>query len=147
MKIILLKDLPLGKAGDIKAVSDGYATNYLLPKKLAVVATEANIAIYRNKKIQTEKAADQKQDNYQKLAKTLDKQSVVFTAKVSENDNLFKAISNKDVIDAIKERFGLELDDKWLKKNAHFKKLGKHSLAITFPNKTKITLTVEIKPE
>ncbi|MBT7553099.1 50S ribosomal protein L9 [bacterium] len=148
MKIILLKNLDsLGQAGDIKGVSDGYAMNYLLPQKLAVVATEANIALHRNKQAQVEKQVEKKTSAYQKIAKTLDKQILAFFAKVSDKEILFKAINNKDIIKAIKDKFNLDIEDKWFKTAVHLKKIGKHQVAINFPDKNKINLTIDIKPE
>ncbi|MBT4349432.1 50S ribosomal protein L9 [bacterium] len=148
MKVILLEDIKsLGKIGDIKNVADGYATNCLIPQKLAVVASNTNIVLYRNQKVQAIKKVDAKQESYQKIMKTLDKQTLEFSAKVSENDNLFKAISNKDVILAVKDKFNLDLEIKWFKKAAHLKKLGKHKLSISFPDNNKINLIVNIKSE
>jgi len=148
MKIILLEDVKsLGKIGEIKNVADGYATNCLIPQKLAVVANDVNIILYRNQKVQAIKKVDAKHQAYQKIIKTLDKQKLEFFAKVSEKDNLFKAISNKDIILAVKDKFNLDLETKWFKTAANFKVLGKHKLIVTLPGKLKINLVIDIKSE
>ena len=148
MKIILLDNINgLGKTGDVKNVSDGYAINFLLPKKLAVVASLANLEHYRAQDAKIEKIVKQKVSNYQKIKKVLDKQIFEFEVKVSEKGHLFKAIHELDIIKAVKDKFNLALDKKWFKDPVALKETGKHDLVLQLPDDLNISVVIDIRPQ
>jgi large subunit ribosomal protein L9 len=148
MKVILLDNINgLGKTGDVKNVSDGYATNFLLPKKLAVAASPANLEYYRAQAATAEKVIAQKISAYQKIKKILDKQVFEFTVKVSDKGHLFKAINNKDVIEAVKSKFNLDLDKKWFKNPVALKDLGQHNVILQLPDDLQISVVIKIRPQ
>ena len=142
MKLILLEDIKsLGKKGDLKEVSNGYALNFLLPQQKAALATPQNIKRIKRKK---EQSGD---DNYQKIGQVLDKRTISFQGKISEKEHLFQGIHTKDIISYIKNNFNLTLNEKWFKEKKAFKNLGRFPLSLNLPNGKRIIIFLEIKAE
>ena len=113
MKVILLQDVKkLGKKGDVIEASDGYARNYLFPKKLAQEATDANLHILNNKKENERKQKLAELEAAQKLAQELKGKEIKLSAKTGENGKLFGAITNKDVAELIDKQYGVKVDKK-----------------------------------
>ena len=113
MKVILNEDVPgKGAAGEIVNVSDGYARNYLFPRKLAREATKANL----NAADQTLAAARHRREkakqDAQQVARELEGSTVTIKAKRGSGGKLFGAVTAKEIADAIQERYGLEIDKK-----------------------------------
>lgn len=146
MKVILTEDIKsLGVKGDIKNVSDGYASNFLLPQGKAVLASNENIANFKAQQNQVDAKTEAQQEQYQKIVKTLNKQSVFFRGKVSDKNILFKGISTSDIIMAVKDKFNLEIQDNWFVKPSLLKELGKHSVFLRLPNNQLISFFINIK--
>ena len=113
MKVILLKDVKkVGKKGDVIEASDGYARNFLFPKKLAEEATNSNLLILNNKKENERKQKLAQLEAAQKLAGELKGKEIKITAKTGENGKLFGAITSKDVSGLIKEQYKVDIDKK-----------------------------------
>lgn len=113
MKVILLEDVKkIGKKGDVINTSDGYARNYLFPKKLAQEATDANLHILNNKKENERKQKLAELEAAQKLAQELKGKEIKLSAKTGENGKLFGAITNKDVAELIDKQYGVKVDKK-----------------------------------
>lgn len=113
MKVILLKDVKaLGKKGELVNTSDGYARNYLIPKKLAEVATENNMHILNNKKEAERRQKLKELEEAQKLAKSLMGKDVKFKVKIGENGRLFGSITSKDISEKLKEQYKIDIDKK-----------------------------------
>lgn len=113
MKVILLKDVKsLGKKGDLVNTSDGYARNYLIPKKLAEQATENNVHILNNKKEAERRQKLKELEEAQKLAKSLMGKEVKFKVKTGENGRLFGSITSKDISEKLKEQYNIDIDKK-----------------------------------
>lgn len=111
MKIILLKDVKkLGKKDDVVNVSDGYARNFLFPRKLALEAKESNLNLLNNRKEAERKQRLQEVEEAQKLADKLKNQEIILKVKSGDNGKLFGSISGKDIADELKERFNLDID-------------------------------------
>ena len=148
MKIILLEDIKsLGKRGDIKNVTDGYAGNFLLPQKKAVVASSNNVIRYQTQQAKSEQKVSQQIINHQKIKKVLDKQVLIFEVKVSEKGHLFQAIHELDIIKAIKAKFNLDLDKKWFKTTVALKEIGKHHLVLQLSCDLGISILIDIRPQ
>ena len=146
MKVILTEDVKsLGVKGDIKDVSDGYANNFLLAQDKAVLASEYNIANLKTQKNNVEAKVEAQQDEYQRIAKTLNKQSLSFIGKVSDKNTLFKGISTSDIIAEVKNKFNLEIHDNWFVKPSLLKALGKHNVFLRLPNNQLISFFINIK--
>ncbi|WP_291579775.1 50S ribosomal protein L9 [Clostridium sp. UBA6640] len=113
MKVILLKDVKgVGKKGEVINASDGYARNFLFPKKLAQEANDANMHIL-NKKNETERKKKLAEiEAAQKLAAELKDKEVKITAKSGDNGRLFGAITSKDIATALNKQYNVDIDKK-----------------------------------
>jgi LSU ribosomal protein L9P len=113
MKVILLQDIKaLGKKGDVVNASDGYARNYLFPKKLAQEATDENLHIVNQKKENERKKKLAEMEEAQALAEKLKGKEVKIVAKSGESGRLFGAITSKDIAESIKKQFNIDIDKK-----------------------------------
>ena len=113
MKVILLQDVKkIGKKGDVIEASDGYARNFLFPRKLAQEASDSNMHILNNKKENERKQKLAELEAAQKLAGELKGKEITITAKTGESGKLFGAITSKDVAELIKKQYKIEIDKK-----------------------------------
>ena len=125
MKVILLEDVKaLGKKGQVVNVSDGYARNLLLPKKLGVEATGKNMNDLKLQKAHEDKVAQENLDAAKAFAEELKDKQVTVGIKVGEGGRTFGSISAKEIAEAAKAQFGYELDKKKLQLSAPIKELG-----------------------
>ncbi len=125
MKIILLSDVKsLGKAGDVVEVSDGYARNMLLPRKLGVEATPKNMNDLKLKKAREAKDAAEAFGKAQELADSISKVTVEVAVKTGEGKKVFGSVSAKEIAEAAKTQHGLDIDKKKLVMNGPLKELG-----------------------
>jgi len=115
MKVILLEDVKnLGKKGQLVEVSDGYARNYIFAKKLGLEATSKNLNDLKLQKAHEDKLAAQKLEDARAFAAELEKVQVVLKLKIGEGGKLFGSVSSKEIAQAAKEQFHLEIDKKKL---------------------------------
>lgn len=125
MKVILQEDVKgKGKKGDLVEVSDGYARNYLLPRKLAVEATNANINKFEGKREAEAFHKEKEIEEAKVLAKKLSDLTVNLTAKAGENGKLFGSITSKDVSSEIKFQHHLVIDKKKIHMPEGIKTIG-----------------------
>ena len=132
MQVILLKDVKgVGKAGEACKVSDGYARNMLLPKKLAMEATETNLRLLEKHKqeIEAQRALDLQVATELK-AKIDAANPIVIKSKAGDNGRLFGAITAQDIADEFKKVFLVELDKKKLDLKAPIKSLGSQTIDV-----------------
>lgn len=149
MKVILLQDVKsLGKEGDIVNVSDGYARNMILPKKLGVEANNKNMNDLKLKKRHEEKVAQENLDQAKALAEEVGSKEVVVTLKTGEGGRTFGSISAKEIATAAKEQIDMELDKKKMQlPDGGLKTLGVHEIKIKFHPKVTGTLKVKVAEE
>lgn len=113
MKVILLQDVKkIGKKGDVIEASDGYARNFLFPRKLAQEATASELHVLNAKKEKARKEKLAELEAAQKLAAELKGKEVTINAKAGDGGRLFGAITNKDVAEAINNKYNLSVDKK-----------------------------------
>lgn len=144
MKVILLEDVKsLGKKGEIVNVSDGYARNFVLPKKLGVEANSANMNDLKLQKANADKVAQEQLEAAQELAKVLETKEVVVKMKSGEGGRTFGSISSKEIATAAKEQCGLELDKKKIQLPEAIKSLGVYEVNIKLH--TKVTGKLKVK--
>ncbi|MBQ3390182.1 MAG: 50S ribosomal protein L9 [Firmicutes bacterium] len=129
MKVIILQDTKnVGKKGEIKNVSDGYAKNFLIPKGLAKEATDANIReLKRRQAADAEKRATDKA-SAEILKERLKTIEVKVKAKAGEGGKVFGSVTSKDISDALKEQFGIEIDKKKINVESPIKMLGEYTV-------------------
>ncbi len=113
MKVILLSDIKgLGKKGDIVNASDGYARNFLFPRKLAEQANDENLHVLNAKKESDRRKKLAEIEEAQGLADQLRNKEIKINAKTGENGRLFGAITSKDIAELIKKQYKIEVDKK-----------------------------------
>ena len=145
MKVILLEDVKtLGKKGDIVDISDGYARNFVLPKKLGVEANAKNKNDLKLQKANADKVAQEQLEAAQELAKTLETKEVTLTIKSGEGGRTFGSISSKEIAQAAKEQCGLELDKKKIQLPEAIKALGAYEVGIKLHPKVTGKLRVKV---
>lgn len=148
MKVILLKDVKdLGKKDEIVNVSDGYGQNFLIPRKMAKVATEGSINEAKDKKRAQEEKKARELDNAKKLAADLSEKQVTVKAKMGENGRLFGAVSSKDISDSIKEQLGLDIDKKKIELNEPIKSQGTFEVGLKIYAGISAKMKVIVKAE
>lgn len=113
MKVILLEDVKsLGKKGEIVNVNDGYARNYVLPKKLGVEANNKNMNDLKLKKANEEKIAKEQLEAAQAFARAMEEDEVVLSIKAGKGGRTFGSVSSKEIATGYKEQCGKEIDKK-----------------------------------
>ena len=148
MKVILLEDVKsLGKKGEIVNVSDGYARNFVLPKKLGVEANSANMNDLKLKKANADKVAQEQYEAAQELAKVLETKEVVLTMKSGEGGRAFGSVSSKEMAAAAKSQCGLELDKKKIQLPEAIKALGVYEVGVKLHPKVTGKLKVKVVEE
>ena len=148
MKVILLEDVKtLGKKGAIVEVSDGYARNAILPKKLGVEATPKNLNDLKLQNQHADKVAQENYENALELAKKLEEVKVVVSLKKGENGKLFGSVSSKEIAAALKEQTGIEIDKKKMHLAEALKNLGTYDVAVKLHPKVTARLSVKISEE
>ena len=131
MKIILLQDeKKLGKKGDIIEASEGFARNYILPKKIGVEATPKNLNDLKLQKANTEKLAQEQLDAAKELAKKLETMEVVVKMKAGEGGRAFGSVSSKEIAVAFKEQNGIEIDKKKIQLPEALKNFGTYEVVV-----------------
>lgn len=142
MDIILLQDVKaLGKKGEIVKVNDGYARNFILPKKLGLEATKQNLYELNNQKAAEAKKQQEILEEAQKLAKHLEQLTIKLAIKAGEGGRSFGSVSSKEIAVALKEQFKLDIDKKKLQLNDPIKHAGSY----TVPAKLHPQVTAELK--
>ena len=149
MKVILIEDVKsLGKKGDVVKVSDGYARNMILPKKLGVEANKKNLNDLKLKNQHAERVAKEQLEAAQALAGDVATKEVTVTLKTGEGDKTFGSVSTKEIAAAAKEQLDLELDKKKMQlPEGGLKSLGVYEIGIKFHPKVTGTLKVNVKAE
>jgi len=131
MKVILAQDVKnLGKQGEIKEVSDGYARNYLIPRGLAVEATKANLKEQEEKAIRLQKQKDRKKNEAQALYELLDGKTITITARVGGGDKLFGAVTAREISEAINQEFKIKLDKRKVDLGEPIKHVGEYPVKL-----------------
>ncbi|MFH1426589.1 MAG: 50S ribosomal protein L9 [Candidatus Kerfeldbacteria bacterium] len=140
MKVIM------NDTGEVTNVAEGHARNYLLPKKLAVIATDA--AIKEAERTQAEKKTKEQatQSELTEAAEKINGQTLSLKAQANEDGTLFGAVQESAIIDLLKEQ-GHVVEANWLSIAEPVKKTGKHEITVTFPNGASATFTLSVSNE
>src|SRR4030095_5469686 len=145
MEVILRETIDsLGRAGQVVKVANGYARNYLLPRKLAYVATPGNMKVIEfERKSLLRKEAKQKEDS-EKLQQILDKVEITIRRKVGEHNTLYGSVTNADVADEL-EKKGFQVEKRKIHMDDHIKQLGEFEIPIRLFKD--VTAAVKLKVE
>tara|TARA_B100001142_G_C14284811_1_gene636414 strand:- start:125 stop:577 length:453 start_codon:yes stop_codon:yes gene_type:complete len=148
MKLILNSDVKsLGRKGDIVNVAKGYARNYLLPKKLAIMATTSNLELAE--KIQ-EKRKLQAQENSEladSITTALADAHIVISQNSTDEGTLYAAISNEQIVEAIETFSGYKLEESQIDMKDQVKEIGLHTVTVVLGPDTQFDTTLEVVPE
>ena len=148
MKLILNSDVKsLGRKGDIVNVAKGYARNYLLPKKLAIMATTSNLELAE--KIQ-EKRKLQAQENSEladSITTAVADAHIVISQNSTDEGTLYAAISNEQIVEAIETFSGYKLEESQIDMKDQVKEIGLHTVTVVLGPDTQFDTTLEVVPE
>lgn len=146
MKIILLQDeKKLGKKGDIIEANDGYARNYILPKKIGVEATAKNMNDLKLHKANEEKNAREQLEAAKAFAAELETKQVVVKIKAGEGGKAFGSVSSKEIAAAFKEQHNLEVDKKKIVLSENLKNFGVYEVAVKLHPQVTGKFTVNVQ--
>ncbi|PKM88064.1 MAG: 50S ribosomal protein L9 [Firmicutes bacterium HGW-Firmicutes-12] len=145
MKVVLTSEIKgTGKKGEVINVSEGYARNFLLPKGLAVEATDKNLKELERQKASLNKKKAEELEKAQKLKKQLDAIVIKVSVKAGEGGRLFGAITAKDIGEAIEKDHGLDIDKRKIELKSPIKTLGEHQITIKLHPEVSAVLNVII---
>ena len=131
MEVVLLEDVKaLGKKGQIVKVHDGYARNFILPKKLGIEATSKNLNDLKLQKANADKIAAEQLQAAKDLAADLAEKSITLSIKAGEGGKAFGSVSSKEITKAIQDQLGMEIDKKKLVLPEPLKTFGTHEVPI-----------------
>ncbi|MCI6018712.1 MAG: 50S ribosomal protein L9 [Clostridiales bacterium] len=146
MKVILLEDVKtLGKKGQTVNINDGYARNFILPKKLGIEATPKNLNDLKLKKANEEKVAKEVYEQALAFAEDIKEKSVVVAIKTGEGGKTFGSVSTKEIAQAAKEQLGVDIDKKKLQLSEPIRTLGVTVVPYKVHPKVTAQLTVKVK--
>ena len=145
MKVILLQDVnKVGKKDQILEVKEGYGRNYLLARKLAVEATDANLKeLKRQEAIRADKAAKEKAEA-EALGEKLKSLTVVITTKCGDNGMLFGAVTNKEIAEKLEKDHGIKIDKRKIELEDNIKTLGTYTPTVKLHQNVSVKLTVKV---
>ncbi len=147
MEVILKEDVAkLGSRGDVVKVAEGYGRNYLLPRKLAIVATKGNKAVIEQMKAAAVRRSAKEKAQAEELAKQFDGLAVSFSRKSGENDQLFGSVTSGDISEALTKK-GFDLDRRKIQLHEPLKTLGEFTVPIKLHKDVTVHLKVTIEKE
>ena len=145
MEVILLQDVKsLGKKGEIVKVNDGYARNYILPKKVGIEANSKNINDLKLQKANDEKVAQENFDAAKALASKVEAKSIELKIKAGEGGKTFGSIASKEIAKAIKEQLDLDVDKKKIVLGEPIKTVGTHEVSVKLHKDVHAKLIIKI---
>jgi large subunit ribosomal protein L9 len=147
MEVILRETIDtLGRAGQVVKVADGYARNYLLPRKLAYPATPGNLKVVEFEKQSLLKKEAKQKDEAEQLMEMLNKVEVVTRRKVGEQDALYGSVTNSDVAELLEAK-GFQIEKRKIHMDDHIKKLGEYSVPIRLFKDVTAHIKLTVEPE
>jgi large subunit ribosomal protein L9 len=147
MKVVLLETIEgLGSVGQEVKVKNGYARNYLIPKGLALIATDSNIRAFKDKIQARVRSEAKSREHAVKLSEELASVTLKFEAKTGLEGKLFGSITSADIYDALKDK-GFEVDRKKIVLSDAIRHIGTHEVAVRLFSEVTATIKVEVVPE
>ena len=148
MKLILNSDVTkLGRKGDIVDVAKGYARNYLLPKNLAIVATDSNISIAE--KIQEKRIAEitEREELAESIKGAHADAHLVIPQKSTDEGTLYAAVANNEIVEVIEKFSGFKIEESQIELNDQVKEIGLHNIKIRISEDVDFDVVLEVIPE
>ena len=145
MEVILLEDVKaLGKKGDKVKVSDGYARNALLPKKLAVEVNSKTLNDLKAQKLHEEKVARERLEAAQELKTKIEAKPVTVSVKTGEGGRVFGSVSTKEIATSFKAQFGFDIDKKKMQLDEPIRNVGTTIVPVKLHKDVTAQLTVKV---
>ena len=145
MKVILTENIDkVGKAGQVINVKDGYARNYLLPKKFAIIATAINLKKISNIEADQLAKTDKKNEEYRQMAKRIAELEAVFTRRADQEGKLFGSVSESDIVNYLSDN-EINCNKNQVDMESHIKNTGDYDIKIAFT--TEISALLKVKVE
>ena len=145
MKVVLLQDVKgQGKKNDVIEVSDGYARNFLFPRKLAVVADARAMNDVMNKRSSQEHKIEVEKTNARELAQKIEQSKVVIKAEAGADGRVYGAVTAKDIAEALKAQFSLDVDKRKIVLDAPIKAFGTYIVDIKLYSGIVAKLNVQV---
>lgn len=146
MKVILLEDVKsLGKKGQVVEVSDGYARNYVLPKKLGMEANSKNMNDLKLQKANEDRIALEQLEAAKDFAAKMETKEVIVSIKSGEGGKTFGSVSSKEIAEAAKSQCGMEIDKKKIQMPEAIKSLGVYEVTVKLHPKVSGKLKVKVQ--
>ena len=148
MKVILTQDVKkIGKKGEIINASDGYAKNFLFPKKLAVPADTQNLNELKAKQASEKHKKEIETEEAKKIAQQIKKIEITIKAKIGENQKLFGSITSKEISESIEQTLKIKIDKKKINLKEPIKSLGQFPVEVKLYEGVTLKTTVQIISE
>ncbi len=147
MEVILKEDVAkLGSRGDVVKVAEGYGRNYLLPRKLAIEATQGNRAVIEQMKAAAQRRSVRDQADAEGLAQQMKELTLVFHRKVGEKDHLFGSVTSQDIAEALEAK-GFTVDRRKIHLDDPIKALGEFQVAIRLHKEVTASVKVAVEKQ
>jgi len=144
MRVILRTDIEkLGKLGDVVDVKPGFARNYLLPKRLAMLATPSNLKIFEHEKKKLEEKLNAERFKAKELADRLESEKIEIQVRVGEGDKLYGSVTSSNIVDELAKR-GYEIDRKKVELDKPIRSLGEYQIPVKLYPGVVATLNVSV---
>ena len=148
MQVVLLEDVrALGKKGEVVKVNDGYARNFLLPRKLGVEANQANLSALKQQKKREEKLAAAELAAAKEMAEKIGEKTVKIKMRTGEGGKLFGAVATKEIAEAVRKQWDIDIDKKKIVLPDPIKTLGTHQVPLRLHKEVTATLNVVVTGE
>jgi len=148
MKLILNSDIKsLGRKGDVVEVAKGYARNYLLPKKLAIVATANNLEFAQKLQEKRQQQAQVNSELAESIITALADAHIVISQTTTDEGTLYAAISNFQIVEAVETFSGFKLEEEQISLESQVKEIGLHTVKVVLGPDTNFDITLEVVPE
>lgn len=148
MEVILLQDVKaLGKKGDLVKVNDGYARNFILPKKLGIEANAKNLNDLKLQKAAELKRQKELLEEAQEFAKNIESRTLQLSIKSGEGGRTFGSISSKEIATALKSQFSIDVDKKKIQLSDPIKNIGMHTVQIKVHPQVNAELKIKVSEQ
>ena len=148
MRVILLQDVEgLGKAGDLKDVANGYARNFLLPKRMAAGATPQLLANYQQRIASEQRKLEKQVDQNRQQAERLGQVTLTFKARVGRQGRLYGSITSQDIAAGLRESEGIAIDRRMIELPDPIRALGTYMVPVKLGQKLEPKITVNVVDE
>ena len=148
MRVVFLDDVEgVARTGDIKNVADGYARNFLLPRKLAAAATTSTVQQAEKRARALARDQEKADEEAQSVADKLSGSPLVLQARVGEQGRLFGSITSNDIAEALNARAGTKVEHRQVLLDAPIKEVGSYEVPVTLTRNVRAQVTVEVQPE